>query len=681
MSDINNNEILGVLVKQFQNFTKSSQNLTKKTLSKEINMKLENNYHLIDHNWINKWKEKISYNKLIKEKIGENNERIREFIKKNMNDKELTKLNNQNIYYNIKDKFLIDPMKEFDLVSDEAWASFDIKNENSKYNGKVSILKGNKKIIIKFDENNYLVKYLISKNKFAEFIILFNPPENEYKKEILENILEKDIDKWMEEVQFKNMDQQFTINYKIPFDIKQKSNNDLRNSISFSLSLDDINETSLYFSHSKPSFSFSVSLISINSSGSLSSNGLNSLLNLLNDIRNIRYILKYKETSNICSVMRCLSLIEPLSEYFMSIIKNFKIFSKFEQFGLLNLTKKYFLNLWSLEKTPFEPIDFINCVEEEAKINTKEEQDPFIFLQFIISFINNNLNQKDNNLEIDFKEFEKEFKNQLYYNELKDILKENYSIIGKNFLGLILEYYICEKCKYKFEIIKEFKVINLDYISITNQFLKAGNSFVSVEIDDYLEYFCFKKHFEDHCPNCGGEAEFVNDSSSPYILCKNCKEKSFTDNYKDCQKCKKKATIKIYNKEIVRFPPYLIIRLNRGKFEEKKGFINDNDIDLPIDYAKINIIKYYYFNKAIQLDFEYELISHIDYEKTAELVKFKSISKSPFGSQNKKKDWISFDFDSPAKYEIKSKKTKKSEGKNDNSIPYILFYQMKKNNN
>ena len=299
-------------------------------------------------------------------------------------------------------------------------------------------------------------------------------------------------------------------------------------------------------------------------------------------------------------------------------------------------------------------------------------------MTFIISFINNSLNKKDINLEKDFIEIEKEFENLPYYDELKSLLKENYSIIGKNFLGLILNYYFCEKCKKKFEIIKEFNVIDLNYIPITNQLRKIGNSFADVGTDEYLEYFFLKKHLGDHCLECGGEAELVNENSSSYLLCKNCKEKSFINSYKYCEKCKKFA--KIYKKEILRFPPFLIIRLNRGKFEEKKGFINDNDNDneLPIDYSKIEYITSYYYNKNSELNLQYELISHIDYEKTEESVKFKSICKSPFDSNSKKEKWISFDINSQPKNEISSKKSKKEGVRKDKSIPCILFYQIKK---
>ena len=76
-------------------------------------------------------------------------------------------------------------MKSFDIISDDVLKLFDQKNENSEYNGKVSILKGNKKKIIRFNENTYSVRYLTNDIEDLinnEFIVNFNLPQNEEKK-------------------------------------------------------------------------------------------------------------------------------------------------------------------------------------------------------------------------------------------------------------------------------------------------------------------------------------------------------------------------------------------------------------------------------------------------------------------------------------------------------------------
>ena len=177
---VSENKILNILLKQYQEFIMSKKRLIDMILTEEAKDIWIENYHLIDHDYIIRWKNSIFFDELEKEKIRDQ-EKIIKFLEKNIKVKGLEKLNNEYIYYDIKDKYLIDPMKSFDLISDVAWKLFDIKNENLKYNGKVSILKGNRKIIIKFDDNNYSVKYL-NKNIFAEFIITFNPPQNQQKK-------------------------------------------------------------------------------------------------------------------------------------------------------------------------------------------------------------------------------------------------------------------------------------------------------------------------------------------------------------------------------------------------------------------------------------------------------------------------------------------------------------------
>ena len=688
-------ENISILVKQYINFTQSNEEIMKTILSSKYENKWINNFHIIDHIWINKWKEIISYDNIIKENLGKDYEKIYKYMEQNIKNKSIDQLNNKNIYYKMKkDKNIIDPMKLFYLITNDAWVSFDIKNNNINYDGKVSILKGKRKIIIKYDENNYGVKYLVSKNKTCEFIITFNPPENEYKDIVIEDLSKTDIFEWMENVKFKYNNQQFSIyNYEIPFDIKQKTNNYYRTNVSsFELSEDDINETSKSISFSELNFSNSAISIYNNSSSFLTSDEYTLFLN---NINNMRYVQKYKETSNICTIMRNLSFIDPISEYFMSIIKNYKIFSKFDNLSLLKSIKDYFLNLWSFDGTPFEPQEFINLVNKEGKININEEQDPFIFLKFIISYINNNLKGVDDKLNFDLDEIIEKFKNE----ELEKIIKNNNSIIGKNFLGLMLEIFKCDKCKdCIFEKIKEFKFIDIDYLPIIKDLDPNDDSnIIGLKIKDFLEYYfyrknyigiwecnkCHKKGKIEHdssslyilcpkcktksplnyfCPKCCEKNEVLNNNSSIYIHCKKCKEK--TDiNFQNCPKCGKKS--KIIKREIIKFPSYLIIRLNRGIFMGKKGFIYDYE-PTPINHGKIKDISTYASDKIKKKDLRYNLISKIDYENNNDSIQFKSMCKSPF--QNK---WISFYFNSPPKLNDSIIK--------ESSKPYILFYELQKN--
>ena len=608
MSSINNasnQEKIDLLLKQYQAFNKSNKNIMNIITSEKAKKEWSDNYHLIYHSWLEVWKEIIDYDNLFGKNKDDDYNYIYSSIEKNIQSKNVEELNNQKIYYDIKDKYIIDPTKDFDLITDEAWSLFDIKNKNSKYNGKVSISIGLKKIIIKFDENNYLVKYLKSKNDSGEFIIIFNPPENEYKKEIIDDISKKNISSWMEEVSFIYLLPQFTINkYKIPFDIKQKSNNFLGISFSSNLSEIDFNEASQFISSSKNNFSFSsIHLNLTNKSNSSTSKELDSFSS---DIKHFTFIKKYKNTSYICAVMNCLSFIEPLADYFMSIIKNYKILYRFG--GLIQLIKEYFLNVWSGENNAFEPKDLIETIKKEVEIKVDEEQDPIKFLEFIINYINTSL-KVDENINMDFYEIKELLKNETYYDELNTILNNNNSIIGSNFFGLLLEIYQCEKCeKERIEKINEFKIINIDFISIINQLLQPGNVMKKIEINLLLEYFFLRKG------------------------------KSLVDCCQICPKCNKK--IKINKREILKYH-----------------------------------IKRYYSNKAKKYNCEYHLISRINYEDTNESIKFNSSCKSP------NNEWILFDFISPPKKELNTtKKSIKSEGKdNNNSQPYILFYEFKLN--
>ena len=134
-----------------------------------------------------------------------------------------------------------------------------------------------------------------------------------YKKEILDDILTKDISQWMEEVKFNYLLPQFTLNkYKVPFDIKQKSNNFYGVRISNNLSEIDFNEASQFISSSISNFICSSFFPNMNiKNSSLSSDDLSSFYSY---VKNLRYAKKYKNTSNIYAVMRCLSFIEPLAE-------------------------------------------------------------------------------------------------------------------------------------------------------------------------------------------------------------------------------------------------------------------------------------------------------------------------------------------------------------------------------
>ena len=667
MINNDNNDIIILFKEQYKKYKESNKKLMEMILNENPQYTWESHYHLIDDFWMTNWKDKICFNKLFnldKTEYKGEEEKIIEFIKKNAKSNTIEKLNNEKIYYPISNKKIINPMQSFDLISDEAWNLF-AQNTNSNYDGKVYILGGNKKILIKFDENNYSINYLTFKNMIAEFIVVFNPPENVYKKNILEDVARKDINEWMKEVEFKDKTEQFTVNkYKIPFDIKLRLNRTVN------MSLEENAKEGSQFISLNETLSYGYWQLYNSNSNFINSDELTSFINDTANFQNIRYVQKYNETSNIIAVMRCLSTIVPLVEYFTSPIKELKIFSKFQSFSLLNLIRDYFINIYNnKEKTPYAPKDFIQNIQKK-KINIKEEQDPYLFLETILGYINKKLNNLDNERNFNYNDIKDALSKELYNSEIINILNNNNSIVGQNFYGLILEVYDCDYCKIKnSESIKKTKIINIDLLSIIHYLKEISDSFISKDIDDLLEFYFLKNHF------CKCENKKINNNPTVYEYCPKC-EKIINSPlmYNRCSKCKNQK--KLIKREILEYPPFLIIKLNLGEFKEKEGFISNIHTNYDINYDTIKEIKDYYSKKNKKYNdinnFEYNLISMIQYSNYERKIKFFSICKSFFGPINNKY-WISFVSNSKPK----GLKTYY----NDISQPYILFYKLQKKNN
>lgn len=208
--------------------------------------------------------------------------------------------------------------------------------------------------------------------------------------------------------------------------------------------------------------------------------------------------------------------------------------------------------------------------------------------------------------------------------------------------------------------IRRFKLIDLDLVSIYDHCNKKDDSMVQKDINDFLEYYFLKKNY---C-TCGNKS---NDNPKEYEYCNKCKKIINSPLiYGKCHKCVNK--VKIIKKEILEYPHYLIIRLKIGEFVEKKGFVNLIDTNVEVNYDRINKIKNFYSNKNKRYDnidnYEYNLISMVEYSNIKGEVVFISFCKNPLDNQ---KSWISFICDSKPKiiqnYE------------NDIATPYILFYK------
>ena len=605
------NKMIDKLAEQLQKYLESNKQLMEMISSEKASQEWSKNYHLIDHDYMIKWKNSFSFDNLKKSKNTLDKKDIHNFIKKNIQLEEIGKLNDQNLNYDKNNSSYVNSLKSYDIISNDVWKLFELKNENQKYDTNVSILKGNKKIIIRFDDNNYSVKYLRGdvQNLFGEFFLDFNKMGEELKKKILYEILENNIYKWMKKVKFQYNKKQFTINeYNVPIIITQKTNNYFDENITFKITKEMIKEGCNNISLSDSSFSFPL-ISSLNFSFSSSE-----ISNFFNDIENFIIIQKYGQTSNICAVMRCLSMIEPLADYFMSNINAKKIFSKFQSFTLLNLTRQYFLALWSNEKEPYGPKDFLLNLKKKRNYQTSEEQDPIDFLNIIFDYINRKLNKLDYDLNYNFNDIEKNLVEKSYAKDLKSIIDKNNSIISKLFFGIIKEEYKCNNCNKNVKNISEFKIIDIDYIDIIKQFKEIDKSFDATDIDDFLIYYFLKKKIDN------------NNQLS-----------------KKCPLCQKDA--KIISREILEYPSYLIIRLNRGKFDGEKGFIDNIDIhDVKIKFDKILYIKNYRSSQIKDKEnnnIKYELISMVNYYNSGETKEFISICRSPL-VQNIKSAWISF---------------------------------------
>ena len=655
-----NIEIIREFAEQYNQYIESNKRITNMISTKETDENWSENFHLIDHDWLVKWKDKIYFDHLGKKYYGKKKYEealkcVEELNQQNQQDQKnipekLDKLDNKTIYYEVGNKDSVDPMKTFDIITDEVWRLFDIKDENKNYNGKVSILKGNRKIIIRIDDNNYCVKYRTNDdtNYFGEFVIVFKSQKNEEKKIILNDVNKSNIYKWMKKIGFKSDLKNFTVNQdKISFDIAQKTNNYYLSDIMSFVIPEDDNWEKLSNQVSFSICSFSFPSKSYNNSSNFSFLSSDEFQNFFNEITNFRYIQKYEKTTNILCVMRCLSIIGPLSEYFMSPIKLKTIFFRFHSKSLLNLIRDYFIEIWSDEKSIFQPKDFTSYFKDnqnKTNIKIEVEQDPYKFLEYIINYINKKLYNIDYDFQFNFNNIENILKKESLSQNIQEIIKKNNSIASQCFDGLMIETYKCNKCKQNFEKIKIFNTIEIDYRKIINNVLqKEGNSFASLEIDDFWEYYFLRKSF--------------NDNELPTIECPKCKEES-----------------KIIKREILVYPQYLIIRLIEGEFDEKKGFVIKDEIpDIYINYKKIKSLKVYKYKGTdyINVNCDYNLIGMVNYlyEKETE-IRFISICKSVFWPKKNRK-WISFSCgSSPCLLE--------GDYRNSKTHPYLLFYEKNK---
>ena len=191
-------------LKEYYNFhRKFKANMTDEKMIGKI---FQNDYYLIDKNWLNKWKECVGYNDIsqIKKDRDIDDDDYELFIKllpKNIKDIRLFPLDNSNIYSNNED---INPLSEFIIINKACHDVFKESRKNMNYEKKeralpLQFLKN--KIILNVNVNTRIIYFKNEKNVDEEIIIIFL--KNDYKNQILQEIEKTDNFKyWLKDKSF-----------------------------------------------------------------------------------------------------------------------------------------------------------------------------------------------------------------------------------------------------------------------------------------------------------------------------------------------------------------------------------------------------------------------------------------------------------------------------------------------
>ena len=384
-------------------------------------------------------------------------------------------------------------------------------------------------------------------------------------------------------------------------------------------------------------------------------NIIGEFINLCPENLNISFFLKppliglgnIGATCYMNATLQCFSNIDLLTNFFL---KNKKSLINENKYDLAKEYAKLIKNLWPIKiiKKFYEPNDFKKRIGEKnplfSGIAANDSKD---LIMFILEELHKELNEP-NQKDIDEKknlDQNKQFQIVEQTNEVEEFKKfsedyynKNKSIIQKIFYGEQESFTHCENCKktlYSFSIFN-FLIFPLEKV---RQYLTGiKNGFQYVTLED-----CF-----DH-----------------YVSI----EKMIGQNQMYCNTCKVNTDFSMWNK-IYKNPEIFIIILNRGKGLE---FV------VPFQYPNcINLKKYINFenndNYKNNKITEYELISVIAHIGDSSMAgHFIAYCKSPVDRK-----WYLFndaivsECDNPSNI---------SPNSDNNKIPYVLFYQIKKNNN
>ena len=278
------------------------------------------------------------------------------------------------------------------------------------------------------------------------------------------------------------------------------------------------------------------------------------------------YSKKYIKNTSIDSIIRCLYSLYPLTNYFLGLQNiNKPITSAYIQ--CLESIKDPNLNKWFMSINNMKQ----ELENENPKLISRQEIDPRIIFISLIEKLHKELNNPENNdnnknshLIVLNNEFSKTSKIEMMIKFLNTFLIKMNSCISNNFMGLMKEIKICNKCKLKTYLFKSYFFVTFDLGKI----LKENKDLKELNLKERFDKF----------------------SDSDNIEQKKCY----------CSKCVAKTQHGIY-KYLFSSPRLLIISIQRGsEFQYKNKVVFDEYLDitdyvefehLPTTYRLVGIIK------------------------------------------------------------------------------------------
>ena len=374
-----------------------------------------------------------------------------------------------------------------------------------------------------------------------------------------------------------------------------------------------------------------------------------------------RIVIKVNKSSYIITTMQSLAQIKSFSTYFI----NKKITQTDDEID--GYFKDYMENLSSDNKENFVPENFMKKLVEIAKNKNilKQEFEPYVFYDFILKKLNDELKERDKEIKSYFTDFANKYKNEdkKLVEYIKGYIKRNNSIVSKTFYGIMKISSCCDLCSEdeKDDYI-DFKIIDININDFCNEMHLKGNSLTNFSVEELIDYYF-------------GERIMDRKVERSHTIKNKPKDTK-------CQKCKKECGIRI-EKKIIELPNYLVIRINWGDFEGNKGFNCKKDYVIPsyeyLDVDETIEIKENYLNniayndnKKIEDSVKFHLISTIGYfiYNNKNDIKDRNNNKLVFISKYRSKEegkWISF---------WCNNKTKENLTYTDNfTTPCLLFYE------